>query len=122
MTLSSEPTRAIYARVPPQVADKLDRAAAKLGLSKRDVLTSLIGDHLDVEGSDIMWRPHPAPSTIISGELHDAVLDLAEAAELLRVLENDVQALAESGEIPGRRISSAWRFSRQALLDWLGGK
>lgn len=122
MTLSSEPTRAIYARVPPQVADKLDRAAAKLGLSKRDVLTSLVGDHLDVEGSDIMRRPHLAPSTIISGELHDAVLDLAEAAELLRALENDVQALAESGEIPGRRIGSTWRFSRQALLDWLGGK
>jgi excisionase family DNA binding protein len=49
------------------------------------------------------------------------VLDLAEAAELLRVPENDLQALAESGEIPGRRINSAWRFSRQALLRWLGG-
>jgi excisionase family DNA binding protein len=68
-----------------------------------------------------MWRPSPTPTTrIISGELHDAVLDLAEAAELLRVSENDLQALAESGEIPGRRIGSVWRFSRQALLHWLG--
>jgi excisionase family DNA binding protein len=116
-----EPTRAVYARLPPQVADKLDRAAARLGLSKRDVLTTLVSDHLDLERDGVMWRPSPTPTTrIISGELHDAVLDLAEAAELLRVSENDLQALAESGEVPGRRIGSVWRFSRQALLHWLG--
>lgn len=122
MTPSAEPTRAVYARVPPRVADKLDRAAARLGLSKRDVLTSLVSDHLDVEGADLGWHPRPTPrTTIISGELHDAVLDLAEAADLLRVPQNDLQALAESGEIPGRRINGEWRFSRQALLRWLGG-
>jgi excisionase family DNA binding protein len=122
MTPSPEPTRAVYARVPPQVADKLDRAAARLGLSKRDVLASLVSDHLDIEGEDVVWHPRPTPRTrIISGELHDVVLDLTEAAELLRVPENDLRALAESGEIPGRRISGTWRFSRQALLTWLGG-
>jgi excisionase family DNA binding protein len=122
MTPSAEPTRAVYARVPPRVADKLDRAAARLGLSKRDVLTTLVSDHLDIQDDDVIWHPRPTPrTTIISGELHDAVLNLAEAAELLRVSENDLQVLAESGEIPGRRISSEWRFSRQALLRWLGG-
>jgi excisionase family DNA binding protein len=75
-----------------------------------------------VDDDEVIWRPRPTPkATIISGELHDAVLNLAEAAELLRVSENDLHALAESGEIPGRRISSEWRFSRQALLHWLGG-
>ncbi|HZS20577.1 MAG TPA: helix-turn-helix domain-containing protein [Pseudonocardiaceae bacterium] len=121
MTPSPEPTRAVYARVPPQVADKLDRAAARLGLSKRDVLATLVSDHLDLEGENVAWHPRPTPRTrIISGELHDAVLDLTEAAELLRVSENDLSALAESGEIPGRRIGGAWRFSREALLNWLG--
>lgn len=122
MTPSPEPTRAVYARVPPRVADKLDRAAARLGLSKRDVLTALVSDHLDIEGKDVAWRPLPTPRTrIISGELEDAVLDLVEAAELLRVAEKDLEALADSGEIPGRRIGNAWRFSRRALLHWLGG-
>jgi excisionase family DNA binding protein len=121
MTLSREPTRAVYARLPPRVADKLDHAAARLGLSKTDVLATLVSDHLDMEGPNIMWRPDPTPkTTIISGEPNDAVLDLAEAAELLRVPDSDLQMLAESGEIPGRRIGGAWRFSRQALLQWLG--
>lgn len=120
MAPASEPTRAVYARVPPRVADKLDRAAARLGLSKRDVLATLVSN-LDLDGEDLVWRPSPTTkTTIIGAEMQDVVLDLAEAAELLRVPENDLQALAESGEIPGRRIGSEWRFSRQALLRWLG--
>ena len=122
MTPAPEPTRAVYARVPPRVAEKLDRAAARLGRAKQDVLAALVNDHLTFEADEVSWRPHPTPkTTIISDELHDAVLNLAEAAELLRVPENDLQLLAESGELPGRQISSEWRFSRQALLHWLGG-
>jgi excisionase family DNA binding protein len=122
MTPAPEPTRAIYARVPPRVADKLDRVAARLGRSKQDLLATLVSDHLTFEDDEVSWRPRPTPkTTIISGEMHDAVLNLAEAAELLRVSEENLQALAESGELPGRRISSEWRFSRQALLHWLGG-
>lgn len=121
MTPAPEPTRAIYARVPPPVAEKLDRVAARLGRSKQDLLATLVSDHLTLEDDEVSWRVPPTPkTTIISGEMHDAVLNFAEAAELLRVSENDLQALAESGELPGRRISSEWRFSRQALLHWLG--
>jgi excisionase family DNA binding protein len=122
MTPAPEPTRAVYARVPPQVAEKLDRVAARLGRSKQDLLATLVNDHLTMDDDEIIWRPRPTPkTTIISGELHDAVLNLAEAAELLRVSEKDLQALAESSELPGRQISTEWRFSRQALLHWLGG-
>ncbi|PZS38302.1 MAG: hypothetical protein DLM62_14455 [Pseudonocardiales bacterium] len=118
--MTPEPTRAVYARVPPRVAEKLDRVAAKLGLSKRDVLATLVNDHLDLEGDEVGWHPRStSKTTIISGELQDAVLNLAEAADLLRVPDNDLQSLAESGEIPGRQIGSEWRFSRQALLRWL---
>jgi len=49
-----------------------------------------------------------------------AVLTSAVAAELLRVQESDVVALAESSELPGRRVGDGWRFSRGALLEWLG--
>jgi excisionase family DNA binding protein len=57
------------------------------------------------------FRPAPLPE----------VLDLAQAAELLIVDPSAVLELAESGELPGRRIGGAWRFSRAALLSWLAG-
>jgi len=49
------------------------------------------------------------------------VLTLEEAARLLRVPPADLAATAEHGEVPARRIGTAWRFRRAALLDWLGG-
>jgi excisionase family DNA binding protein len=50
------------------------------------------------------------------------VLDLDEAALLLRVDREAVRALAEAHGIPGRRVGEVWRFSRAALLEWLKGE
>ena len=47
------------------------------------------------------------------------MLDTAQAAELLAVEETAIVELADRGELPGRRIGGAWRFSRAALLEWL---
>ena len=47
------------------------------------------------------------------------VLTPAQAADLLQVAEAELLALAETGELPGRRIGEHWRFSRPALLAWL---
>ena len=47
------------------------------------------------------------------------VLSLEDAAELLQVEPGDVEALATAGELPGRKIGEAWRFSRAAVLRWL---
>lgn len=55
------------------------------------------------------------PKPVSAGE----VLTLAEAAEFLRVAEGAVNAEAESGRLPGRRLAEDWRFSRKAILDWL---
>jgi excisionase family DNA binding protein len=49
------------------------------------------------------------------------VMTLAHVAELLQSGEDTVQALAEKGELPGRRIGAEWRFARSAVLDWLAG-
>ena len=35
--------------------------------------------------------------------------------------ESAVVKLASEGELPGRRIGGEWRFSRSAVLAWLGG-
>jgi hypothetical protein len=32
-----------------------------------------------------------------------------------------VRALADAGNLPGRKIGDEWRFLRRAVLAWLGG-
>jgi excisionase family DNA binding protein len=54
----SEPTRAVYVRMPDKLAQKLDKAAERFGVSKRDLLATLVSDHLDIEGDEIVFRPH----------------------------------------------------------------
>lgn len=49
------------------------------------------------------------------------VLDLAEAAQLLRLPPSTVEQMARTGRLPARDIDGQWRFSRRALLDWLAG-
>lgn len=114
MTAVPEPTRALYVRVPVTLADKLDRAAQRLGMSKRDVVTQLVGDRLEVEEGDPAMKPQrfwvgPEPE----------VLTLDEAAELLRVDRTDVTELLEAGDLPARRVGTQWRLSRSAVLAWL---
>ena len=50
------------------------------------------------------------------------VLDLDEAAALLRVTPEVVRVLAESHSIPVRRVGDVWRFGHAALLEWLKGE
>lgn len=47
------------------------------------------------------------------------VLTLDEAAAYLRTSADTVKQRAESGEIPGRKLGDAWRFSHTALEHWL---
>jgi excisionase family DNA binding protein len=117
--MPSEPTRAIYVRMPDRLARKLDKAAQRLGTSKRDVLAALLNDHLDVEQDDLVLglRNHRAAQPAPAGE----VLTLEDAAELLRAETGDVVALIEAGELPARRLGQQWRLSRTAVLAWLRG-
>jgi len=54
----AEPTRAVYVRMPDKLAQKLDKAAERFGVSKRDLLATLVSDHLDIEGDELVFRPH----------------------------------------------------------------
>jgi excisionase family DNA binding protein len=47
------------------------------------------------------------------------VLNLNEAAAMLRIRPRTLSGLAQTGEVPGRKLGKAWRFSRQGLDDWL---
>ena len=63
-------------------------------------------------------EPVPAQPRAANGT--GEVMDLAEAAALLRVPEEDVVAAAASQGLPGRMIGGEWRFAKAGLLQWLG--
>ena len=50
------------------------------------------------------------------------MLTLEQLAALLELDVEGVRTLAEQGDIPGRKLGEQWRFSRAAILDWLGGE
>jgi excisionase family DNA binding protein len=102
----------LFVRLPAEESSRLDRAAAASGTSKRRLVSDAVREHLTDEGLVVgrITLPEAAP----------AVLTPAEAAVLLKVDEEALIAAAETGALPGRRIGAVWRFSRPALLAWLG--
>jgi excisionase family DNA binding protein len=52
----------------------------------------------------------------------EKVLTLPEAARFLRVSAPKARALAESRQLPGRKIGEDWRFLQSALIEWLRPK
>lgn len=48
------------------------------------------------------------------------VLNTEQACELLSISVKTFQKLLREESIPGRKIGREWRFSRQALIDWIG--
>ena len=58
----------------------------------------------------------PAPS----GGMPD-VMTPSEAAQILRVAEEDVVAAIEAGDLRARKLGSAYRISKNALNEFLGG-
>lgn len=49
----------------------------------------------------------------------EAVLDVEDAARLLRIGRNTIYELVGRNEIPHRRLGKQIRFSRSALMRWL---
>jgi excisionase family DNA binding protein len=50
------------------------------------------------------------------------VLTVAQLAEWLQVDETAVAELADSGDLPGRKLGGEWRFAREAVLAWLANR
>jgi excisionase family DNA binding protein len=115
-----EDTTPLFVRLPRREADLLDRVAFEGKVSKRELVTSLVQRYLGEErpvtpGLELgrhHFRPAEAPD----------VLTLEQAAALLQVDAARIAALAEAGELPGRRIGGDWRFPRAALLEWLAAR
>jgi len=48
------------------------------------------------------------------------ILNLEEAAKLLGVSVKTFNKVLHNQSIPARKIGREWKFSRQALIDWVG--
>jgi excisionase family DNA binding protein len=136
----SDPTAALYVRLPHPEFDKLARAAEALDTNKKAIVTGLVSRYVDpdstakLEALRSSLAPDPRRVTInlpdeglavghhafTPAPLPDVLTEL-QAAELLQVPEEELIALAEAGSVPGRRIGDRWRFSRPALVEWLAG-
>ena len=114
----SDDVSPLYVRLPRQAAERLDRAAFESKVSKRELVTSAVERYLDEAKPAtelVLGRVHLRPA-----EPHE-VLTLEQAAALLQVDAAEIEALAEAGELPGRKLGAEWRIPRAALLAWLGG-
>lgn len=133
-----EATTALYVRLPTELADRLARASLELRRPKRELVAELLTRHLLVadpealgplrtpaERRRVIVEPSPPELTVghhsfrPTAELE--VLTARQLAELLQLDEAAVIDLAERGDLPGRRLGLAWRFSRAAVLRHLGG-
>jgi excisionase family DNA binding protein len=52
----------------------------------------------------------------------DAVMTVTEVAEFLKLGESTIYRLAQTNKLPARKVGGVWRFSREALDEWLAHK
>ena len=48
------------------------------------------------------------------------IMTIEEAAELLRVSIKTFNKVLHTESIPARKVGREWKFSRQALIQWVG--
>ncbi|MEL6906270.1 MAG: helix-turn-helix domain-containing protein [Planctomycetota bacterium] len=56
----------------------------------------------------------------MTGSNHDEILGVEEAAALLGVSAKTFNKVLHSEDVPARKIGREWKFSRRALIDWVG--
>src|SRR3954447_14854205 len=126
--MADEKRTALYVRLPQSHADKLDRVAFELKVPKQDLVAGLVENMkiapgftrrrteiVEVDDSLSVGR-----ASLLSNEPPE-VFNLAQAADMLQVDEEVVEAMAEAGDLPGRKLGDDWRFARVGLLRWLSG-
>src|SRR5437773_4535174 len=116
-----EHKRALYVRIPLPAAEKLDRAAFEMQVPKQDLVADLLFHYLPpppppaagsrrvvVETADDTFTV--GHHSFVPADEPD-VLTIADVAELLRADEETVKDMADSGELPARKVGDDWRFA-----------
>src|SRR3954447_25818267 len=137
--MAREPDRelaALFVRLPVEQAEKLDRAAFELKVPKQQLVGALLERFSASQLGRLPGLESGRRRVLVESEVDDMalgshsfrpfepaeVLSPAEVADLLQVEEELVTELAEKGELPGRKLGDEWRFSRTAVLEWLGAE
>ena len=116
MPKKTPPESALFVRLPAAAADRLDRAAETLGMRKKDLVAGLVTKYIDAGG-----QRGPGTLGAYSFQPYDPpeVMNAEQAGQFLQIDESIVVEMAEAGKLPGRKLGTAWRFSRAALVTWL---
>jgi excisionase family DNA binding protein len=56
----------------------------------------------------------------VSANTDRDIMTIEEAAELLRVSIKTFNKVLHTESIPARKVGREWKFSRQALIQWIG--
>jgi excisionase family DNA binding protein len=136
MSRKLPPQTPLYVRLPKSEGDKLDRAAAALGVHKKDLVAGLVNRYVDPDSQQGLTTlttlstrkpPEPEAPTLMVGaysfQPYDPpeVMSSEQAGKFLQIDDKTVIELAEAGQLPGRKLGAVWRFSRDALVAWLAG-
>jgi excisionase family DNA binding protein len=55
-----------------------------------------------------------------NGDVQRDILNIDEAAELLGVSVKTFNKVLHAEDMPARKIGREWKFSRKALIEWVG--
>jgi excisionase family DNA binding protein len=114
----------VFLRLPVAEAHRLDQASRRLGTPKSRLVAELLATHLEADEPPAAigaLKGAPVGRASFAPAQEPEVLTLEQLAELLSLDLESARALAETGELPGRKLGEEWRFSRRAILDWLSG-
>lgn len=127
------PETPLYVKLPTPAVDNLRRAAAALGIAQKDLVANLVTKYVDPDDHrGLTQLGSPRKVTVEMGDTGPTlgaysfhpydppeVMNVEQAAQFLQVEEPVVVELAEAGQLPGRKLGTQWRFSRDALVEWL---
>jgi excisionase family DNA binding protein len=121
-------TAALFVRIPSAQARALDRIAFESRRPKQAVVSDLLSRYISDPVEDrrrVSIETFEEPAMTVGRHAFRSyeadVLTLEQVAELLAVELEAIEQLAQTGELPGRKIGDAWRFARSAVLAWLAG-
>ncbi len=125
----------LYVRLPNAAIEKLGRAAAALGMRKKDLVAGLVTRYVDPDTQKgltalgALNQPRRPVDTNDVGPLMGSysfqaydppeIMNAQQAGQFLQIDEKMVVELAEDGKLPGKKLGPVWRFSREALVAWL---
>src|SRR5262245_51472303 len=135
MPRKQPPQTPLYVRLPSTAVAKLDRAAAALGVHKKDLVADRVSKYVDpdsqrgISSLGTLSSRRPPFGAIEGGPMDGTysfqpydppeIMNAEQAGQFLQIDEKNVLELAEAGKLPGKKLGPVWRFSREALVAWL---